>query len=408
MKNKNKFYSLVYTFTIIALFLGGIGGNLQVSRLLPILLLPLIFVRLHTFIRGHFFNYKNQIIFFSLQLIFICLLSLVWSVDKVITLGFSLVVAINLLPLIIVGFMTDHEILQLRRSVPIAWGIAASLVLPIAFYEILTDNHFLLDDHARGGGIGSLIPFAAGFFGNLNNLSLFLFFCFFGLSFHFGRIEKSKILNYFMIGVGLMIAVVLVINIGRGAIISLFMLVGIIISVKLTVKTFFLSCFLLIFLGGAIINSNDKEVLNFIDYFMLRFTDFSSDTETNDGRSAIILAGISGLYTSYGLGVGAGTSTAYLSTFQNLTIPNAHNILIEWALSFGFIGVVSLLWFIFQTFVVIRKNLNVLHRRLVISFLILIPIFGVVQSTLLNFTYFWMALTTMTIFSRPITQYKSD
>jgi len=401
------FVSIIFSFSIVALALGGIGGSFQLSRILLLLLLPLIIIRFPLILKLNFLKYNSQIKLFALLLWSISLISVIWSIDRLVTLEYTLVLFVNLIPLLMVGLLSDIEILQIRKYIPIAWGIAATIVIPLASYEIVTGNHFMLDGHARGGGISQFVPFAAGFFGNLNNLSLFLFFCLFGISFYTTEKNDGSWLKWSLLVIWLLGLTIILLNAGRGAILSIACLAVIVFLPR--VKVFNIAG---LFLFGYLfyIVANDFEIIDFsmyVDYFILRFTDFGADVGNNDGRWTILVAGLDGLYSTLGFGVGAGASSEYLATIPHLLIPNAHNIFLEWALSFGLIGVFLFFWYLLRTVIAARVIINQTHRRLIFGFVLVMPIFGVVQSLLLGYTYFWLALATMSVFAMPINKFSA-
>lgn len=401
VKNKYFLIPILISLSIVALALGGVGGSFQPSRMIILLMLPWLLVKLLKKFNLPIQKFSCQIILFCTVTFFLGILSIAWSIDRPTSFGALVVMLINMTPLVAIGLMSNDNLSALKRYLPIAWAVSAFLTLPLAFFELYTGNHFFLEHHERGGGISYLVPFAAGLNGNLNNYSLYLIFCFFGLSFFSFKNEVSKKKKYLIALLGVVIAVVIIINSGRATILTLFGLLFFrfefysnwkaiilaIISSLMVVKLFEFEGFF------------NLSILS--EFLFLKFTDFSNDLEDQQGRGAILLAGMNGIMSSFGLGVGVGASTIYLDAIERVYIPNTHNLLLEWTLSFGILGLISFICFFITTILAVKNNIESSHRILIYSFVILTPLYGLAQSHLIGFTYFWLALATMATYSRP-------
>ena len=396
-KNVPSYVPWLISAAVVALAFGAIGGSFQVSRIVCILIFPFLLARILSF--GKKIKFQNDIIIFVLITILIGVMSFVWSIDKITTFQYLFVLAINITPLLMVGFLTPAEVKVLRQLLPSAWLLAGFLVLPLAFYELLTGNHFSLGFEERGGGqLINLLPFASGVHGNYNDFSLFLVLCVIGWCFAESKDAiKIRILPLKYIAIGL-ISVVVVINSSRAAILCL---------VAILLARFFFplrrghiiiaALFIAISIIVAIVFMNGDSLLFTI--LQLKFTDFSNDFEGDEGRLAIINAGLKGFFDSYGLGVGAGASSSYLAVGETVLIPNPHNLLLEWALNFGLIGICLFLWFLFRIWMATRKTPASNGRRVNFMVIILLPLLGVIQSHLTGYTYFWLMLTTICTFA---------
>jgi len=400
MRNENFFTAFLISLSIIVLGLGGVGGSFQPSRLIIILLLPWILMKLFNIFNFSIFDYRCQIVLFCIITFFLGLLSISWSIDRLTSLGSMVVILINMMPLIAVALMSNDNLLALKRFLPIAWTISASLTLPLAAYEIYTGNHFLLEHHERGGGVGFYLPFAAGLTGNLNNYSLYLVFCLFGMLFFNWHGEILKRVKYFMIIIGVLIVSVVVINSGRATILTLFGLLFFQFKLKIIrIELILLTTISLIVV--KLLDSDELIDLSILsEYLTLKFTDFSNDLESEQGRIAILFSGISGVTSSFGLGTGVGASTIYLDVIERVYIPNTHNLLLEWTLSFGVLGLISFIYFLIITILAVKNNIESSHRKLIYTFVLLTPLYGLAQSNLIGYTYFWLALATMAAYSR--------
>ena len=396
--NSQSYVPWLISAAVVALAFGGVGGSLQISRIVCILILPFALARLLSFTSK--VKFQTETLVFIFLLMIISLTSIVWSIDKASTMQYLVVMMINLIPLLMIALLTPGEAENLRQLLPRAWLLAGVAVLPLAIYELTTGNHFALGFEERGGGtMVNLLPFASGVHGNYNDFSLFLVLCIFGTC--FAKNNKSDInkrAQYFKYSIIALISMVVVINSSRAAILCLAAILFARFVLPLR-KGHFISIFILvaIFAGFSIsLWDNDSLLLKFLQ---LKFTDFSNDFEASEGRLAILISGLKGFFDSFGLGVGAGASSSYLATDKAILIPNPHNLLLEWALNFGLIGFCLLLWFMSRMWSASKKNNNDINRRLNYAAILILPLLGVIQSHLTGYTYFWLMLSTMAAFA---------
>ncbi len=381
---------------VVALACGGIGGSVQVSRLFIILLLPFALLRLFQAKT----RFQLEVVIFAALLMILSVASLAWSIDPVTTLQYIGVTSVNILPLLMVGLLTPDEVGTLQRILPRAWLLAGAAVLPLAFYELLTGNHFALGFEERGGGgIVDLLPFASGLHGNYNDFSLYLVLCVLGACFYLreradppGRGAKA-----FQVGVIAMLTLVVVINSSRGAIMGLFAALLIRFLWPLRPRSLFFIALIVLVVAGMVLATSENNLL--LTYLQLKFSDFSNDLETDEGRLAIMKAGLTGFLDSAGMGVGAGASSSYLATNRAIVIPNPHNLLLEWALNFGVAGLLLFAWFLVRLLVTNNRSGQPVWRRLVNVTVLILPLLGIIQSHLSGYTYFWLMLATISVFA---------
>ncbi len=392
------FSAKVILLAVVALALGGMGDSFQASRLFLLTLLPVVLIRLRLSPEILWRNYSAQLLCFSSMLLLLGVATLIWSIDRILSIGYLIVLAINLLPLVSLALMTDRERIWLREKLPKAWLFAAAAVLPLAVYEITTGNHFALGLQERGGG--SLLPFASGLHGNYNDFSIFLLMCLFGMC-HMNWITASPRWQWLAVVVGAMTVMVILFNTSRGVIISVIVLL-IFRFAHVLFSNRGLSVLASLALGVGIVGGAiaDDYFAVYQQYFILRFSNFSNDLESHEGRLLIFYAGLNGIISTFGLGVGAGASSAYLATESFLPIPNPHNLVLEWGMNFGIPGFFLLAWFLFRTWVSSR-NVVKSNRQVIYAFILLMPIYGLTQSHLTGFTYFWLALLTTSAFASP-------
>lgn len=386
-------------FSVVALALGGVGGSLQLSRLFLLLLLPIIATRLVGRVKVSLTRYQRSILIFTILLAVYSTFSLAWSINRSITYGYLLVLFVNLTPLVMIGLMNSREINALRWLIPKAWLACALLILPIAMYEIVTGEHFELGLEERGGGVGIRdLPFASGLHGNYNDFSLFILFSFFGILTINASIKNGRNIKFdgTWIVASASICLVLLYNSSRAAITSFvaFIILKYLFPLRPRTSLLLVGLLFIVWCATIFILSDDNLLT---EYLQIKFTDISSDLENDGGRWSIILDGISGVGSNFGLGVGVGNSSEYLATATGADIPNPHNLLLEWGMNFGFPGLVLLAWFLKATLRATFSMPRGENRRLIFAFIFLAPLYGVIQSHLTGYTYLWLAICTAII-----------
>jgi O-antigen ligase len=316
------------------------------------------------------------------------------------SLFFVVVLLINLIPILFIFVINNEELKLLKNFLPKAWLIAGFIVSLFSGYELITQNHFPGSLQERGGGdFVNALPYAAGFHGNYNDFSLFLFFCIAGMLLKENSSFKNEIKLIFFAKWALVffIFIVILLNGSRAAIVSIsFLLSYYFIRTNSLGFVYFLTSLLLIL---YFVFLSAMDYLNMIFMFLeLKFTDFSSDLNSDGGRLALINAGIKGILETYGAGVGAGASTAFFANSSTVVIPNPHNLILEWVLNFGILGLFIFFMFFLKILVNATNKSLGLSRFIVQAVIITLPIWGVIQSHLLGFTYFWLVLFTIIVF----------
>lgn len=396
---RNKIIPAIIALSIVFLSLGGVGGSLQPSRILLAATFPILLIRvLNSFYRGEFINLRGlrfSSLLFAFSIFSLGFLSILWTVDLQKTISFLAVLFINLIPIALICVINDDELAFLKKLIPASWLISSILCVVLSIYELLTGNHFYLSLQERGGGeVINALPFAAGFHGNFNDFSLFLFYCLTGILLSQSNdldLKNNFSNNFFRFFIIFSIVFIVVVNGSRGAI----------IAVSFVVFYYFLRSYGLRFvfyfmpfcLAFYMLFKPLRDYVELLFYFLIfKFSDFSNDLESSEGRMALLSAGISGVNDSYGLGVGAGASTTFFSSQALVSIPNPHNLLLEWLLNFGFLGLFILLSFLLKVVINSFTGSTGRSRFVVQGFILSLPIWGLVQSHLIGFTYFWLIL----------------
>lgn len=401
----------IFGLALSCLGLGGLGGSAQPSRLFCLLLFPYAIRNIAALRSRKWTRVVAATLFFAGTIAVLSTASGLWSVEPFVTVGYTLVLIVNLTPVVYVATLDQRRRTELSAASFKGWLAALVLTLPFAGYELITGTHLAFSLDERGGGpLTLLLPYASVFFGNFNDYSLYLTLCISALTMLMaGRVTPVTL--KWVAGLSIMAAIVPVIaNTSRGAMIAVgtLLLSAAILHLgrlKLALIALAVGALSFIFLGES-----ENKLLEFI---VFRFTDFTYDLVGESGRLLIFEAGVKGLIDSFGLGVGAGASAIYLSATNHEIIPNPHNLFLEWALNFGILGLgiflLHLLVLFFQLAQAWRHGgCERKQTGLVMMSLLLLPIMGVVQSHLTGYTYFWMWYATLILIVQTLPTRKSQ
>ncbi len=396
----------IFGLALSSLALGGLGGSAQPSRLFCLLLFPYAIRNIAALLSQKWSPVVAVTLIFAATIGVLSALSVLWSVDPILTMGYSLVLVVNFTPVVYVVTLDQRRRAELYAVSFKGWLTALVLTLPLAAYELITGIHFAFSLDERGGGpLTLLLPYASVFFGNFNDYSLYLTLCISALMMLMAGAVTSVTLKW-VAGLSIMMAITMVIaNTSRGAMIVVGILVvaALILNLdRLKLVLMALALAMLLFIPWGIM---DNDLFQFI---LLRFSDFSYDLDGESGRLSILGAGVKALMDSYGFGVGAGASAIYLGSTNLDIIPNPHNIFLEWALNFGILGLsiflLHLMMLFFQLTIAWHQNRRKRSQTgLVMIALLLLPIIGVVQSHLTGYTYFWMWYATLILIVQTLT-----
>lgn len=379
---------------IVLLALGGLGGSLQPSRLvlvvvgIPALLLLVAGARLGAAPR-------LPAVFMALAMLLFGTLSLAWSPALEDGLRLLLVVFIGLLS-VPLACLCDRK-LSVARDVRDAWSWALALTLPFAMYELATGQHFAyaLDDRDLGGEVGE-VPFASVFFGNYNNYCAFVSLT---LPMLFGSLEEARrrLPRWFWSGCALLAFVVLVVNTNRLSMIFAGCLVA---YYALSRPSWRLP---LIWVSGAaavlvLAGFMDQEIESILVLAELKFTALGGGDESLDQRTGLIAAGLADVWRSLGMGTGVGSFEHNLARHHPDLIPNAHNLMVELATNFGLIPTIMFVGFLFRLFQLAwTSDLPRDLRSVVLLGVPFVPALGAINSQAIGYTYWWLWLASMVV-----------
>lgn len=381
----------IYLLAIVLLSMGGLGGSLQPSRLLSICLLPFVLSNLRARFLSRSKALDNATVTLAASLVALAALSIGWSLAPAKSAGFTVVLCINMLPLLYLASLSDERRAQLVPVTSTAWALCMAITLPLAFYELTTGEHFIYALDERGAGeFGALIPYASVFFGNFNDYSLFLTLCItalVALSAGGGaRRWRFALVAVVLLGLG-----VLIFNSSRGALGATLLVLLIRLAVTFGVWRILAFAAVAALAAVLLFDLEDSPVLILVAF---KFTDVTDDLTNDDGRLAIISACLHALAESYGLGLGADAYIEYLAQRFPSIIPNPHNLILELALNFTLLGLVI---FAGHAVTLLRRFVAMFSSGVIpgaafalrIAPLLLLPLIGVVQSHLTGYTYFW-------------------
>lgn len=387
---------MIASLSIFLLALGGIGGSFQPSRIFILLSGILFFIKNKTkqkYIGITPLIKKGLVVYF----IWIAygLFTLQWAPDPLLGLKSEIIVmAIGMSSLFFFPFYYRNDLSTLTILVKM-WTWSCIFTLPIAYYEIITFQHFFyLDDDRVLGGLGINVPFAAIFFGNYNGYSNILCFYFPFLLISFINASK-KSLRFFLGFVLVLTVLVLLINTSRGALLACAIIS--ISAIRFTVKKICLAI-LSIFVTYFLLPAKFKNIIDTVIFY--RFGTDSGGAFEDSLRTDLFKAGIEFIKDSYGFGIGAGGFEELMPSSKYYSgMINPHNIFIEIVSQYGIlIFILFVYWLCIIGYGVWKnKTLSIQIRKILVSTLLCFPIIGAINSAALGYTYWWIFLTTVAL-----------
>ncbi len=406
--SRSNLYSF-FIWLIIAMLAGGstVGGNLQPSRLLT------IFAGLLIITHGKLFNFRTLT---YKALIAMVMLWTVWGVASLMWTPDFFMGRDEML-LLLLGFITIFTFIHLSwyaseafTTVRAGWVTACILTIPLAVYELTTNQHLpnAIEQGDTGGVDSMTLFYAATTFGNRNNYSSFLVMCFPFLLWSFEKTKKLMFKLFYLCILAYSVFVIFV-NGSRLGMISLALQS---LTWLLMQRTSFKSSirrFIFVLLACAVI-------LFAFQFQNISFRKLQSLDEGLQGRNQIIrtnlsLNGLMLFLQSKGLGVGAGGFEKSVLTepgmFPTYNVGPAHNLWIEILANYGLFvwgGFVAWLIAIYWSVSKIRKfakksklmelELAMRHTMiLIMSF----PFCFMMHSSILRWTMLWTVLATIAI-----------
>ena len=382
-------YDILVMLLLSFLGFGGIGGALQVTRILAIILLPVLFFKFS--IRYYMRNYFNFFLFF----IGYCSFSLLWTPNRaegIVEIIYFVVHFILFFEIIVFSYRARNPLDSISKG----WLMAVCMTLVVALWEIATDNHLPMSvqesgDTMNAGGMTIYRRFASVSFGNYNGYVTFL--CF-SLPFLFYRVIKNRCL--FSIVAIILSSVCILFNASRGGLlsISLMFLIYILFLRKQGGKVYVYSLFLLFLVGSFIFIQFGSELFEAITYRAVNNTLYSDAP-----RFEIWGRVWQGFLSTCGLGSGVGGLQDMMRQLSPSGISIPHNLFLE---ILGELGVIIFLIFVLFLIGIFKKAYHVKNdatRTLLFLSLIPLPIYSIINSGYIFNTYVFSAFASLVIFS---------
>lgn len=364
---------------VFSLWLGGLGGSFQPSRLILFVALSVIFLVARRVIVS---PVGWPIYGGFVSILVLGVLTLPFSEDPKSGLALMTTVALGMASILLVRGPVN---LRTARQIRDAWSYGLIVTLPIAVYEILSGNHFAyaLDRRNVGGAIGDL-PFASVFFGNYNNYSAYVCLAYPML---LGTMLEARTLKgklSYLLAVVVTLAIT-IINTSRIAI--LFVGISTIVILSVWHRR---NKLVLLFLGAAALFFVPASGFD-LRYAQLRFAaDLLTDQSALE-RAGLIAAGFDAMRETFGVGLGPGGFVPFAAQRYPDLIPNPHNMLIEFAVNFSLFGALSFFGVLAVLFLRVRTRLDLppALRLPVLVTLPFVPLIGSLNSLAVGYTYWW-------------------
>ncbi|HIX85188.1 MAG TPA: O-antigen ligase family protein [Candidatus Parabacteroides intestinigallinarum] len=382
-------YDILATLLLFSLGFGGIGGALQVTRILAIILLPVLFSK---FSSGCYMrNYFNFFLFF----IGYCSFSLLWTPNKaegIVEIIYFVVHFILFFEIIVFSYRASNPLDSISKG----WLIAVCMTLVVALWEITTDNHLPISiqesgDTMNAGGVIIYRKFASVSFGNYNGYVTFL--CF-SLPFLFYRVMKNKCL--FSIVAIILSCVCILFNASRGGLlsVSLMFLIYIFFLRKQGSKVYMYSLLLLLLVGSFVFIQFGAGLFEAIIYRAENATLYSDASRFEIwGRVWQVFLSTCGL----GSGVGGLQDMMRQLSPSGISIP--HNLFLEIVGEFGIVIFLVFILFLIRIFKQAYRVKNEAIRTLLFLSLVPLPIYSIINSGYIFNTYVFSAFASLVVFS---------
>ena len=319
------------------------------------------------------------------------LLSIIWSHFTIWSVRGLEILSIHLLICLEIIFFSKKAKNPLL-SIANGWFLAFLITLPIALWEISTDQHVMTIAHEdilyRDNGTGVLLDkhIAAVTFYNSNTYCLFLVFTFLFLLY---KLTKTKGLSNYLIIVPTFLALVYILfqNASRGSLLSVAIMFGVFIWIT------------------SIRGSSKKKkfalalvaVLVAVYYYYgdLLFEAILYRTETSgmfEDNERIILWTNTWMVIKdyYGLGAGLNTMIPLLEPFGNTTISYSHNLFLELALEGGIFFLIPFVLYLIQIYKSGRRSFDVGNKIVLLGALFALPFYTVINSENFRPTFIWV------------------
>lgn len=371
--------------------MGNIGGAFQASRIIAIILFPLLLIDIGKTDYKYAKSFMNVFLMFYLYI----LLSFFWTPDRE--------AAVKQLVYYPVHFMLFLELIVFSKnatcplkSISRGWLVSVLLCSAVAYWEITTGNHLDIayqhnDTFNTGTEILQHMSASVTFF-NYNSYVTFLCFSFPWI--FFILLDKNRSFMEKSISFLALIAIVLtiVINASRGGVLTVVVMLSIyfFFSKKLQWKSIMLILGI-IAVGYYIVNANDV-----IAVLAARLSNKSMGTE--ESRYGIWSNVLSTFANTGGFGVGVGGLHAAMRQNTYSRITASHNMFLEILSQYGVVITITI--FLFFCNLLKQSFSKERNRKIVLLMTLLtIPIYTIIDSVYLVSAHLYAHIATIYVFS---------
>lgn len=390
----NKFDYFVITAIIFQIFGGLISGFIAPTRLIIVVLLPLIPIMLVK--RKIDTSYLYEFIFLLIWLLY-GFISIIWSYSPGDALYELEIMVFNFTAFfVLLAVMSESNYPE--KSIVTGWTIFFLLTVPLAIIELLFDLHLPIsntfDNELMNYGDNLVVRrFASVTFFNLNSYNTMLCYA---MPFIVSRLVVNSSLNKTIFNwiVLLIFSFIVIKNGSRATFINL--VIALILYIRMSFKdskNISYLIFLIVLLGIVF------GVL-FKDEFVLIISRLTSQGFIDLERSLLIVFGLTALSESYFMGVGAGNFKPIMDKVYQQFLTSPHNLLLEIVVQYGIIILIMFLIFIFRLYKFHNNSPSPQYKLLVSISLFTLPLTSIIDSGYLDSVYIWIYFASILYISR--------
>lgn len=396
-KNKIDFSEVLIVLQLALLAFGNIGGAFAPVRL------GAIFIAVATF-RGlsrKFFliNLRSTNTFFIVFYTFL-VTSLLWTnnisegIKEVVYYFFHIIIFFNIV-------LLSKKAGRPQYAICIGWVAAVFFTLPVAFQEIVFDQHLSISVHEAGQlknfgeGVIAQRIYASTTFGNFNGYVTFL-----GLSLPFliayillANRFKNSIFGLFSL---LSAFLIILINASRGGLISVFisLSIGLYFYMQSNKKYKLLK----LLITSLITISIFIYAYDFLTFQIKSRLAAASIFEDNS-RSLLLSSTWDLLSASNFIGSGVGSLEDSYKSLRIHEINVPHNFLIEFLVQYGVVFFIGLLIYLIKILILGLRSKNIINRCVIFIGFAILPFIGLVNSTYWLSPMLWCYGASLVVFS---------
>lgn len=390
---RNNKFDLLLTLIPLTLAFGAVGGALQVTRLVGIVLFPLLLS--HYRCAKPFIN--SYLVWILLFYIF-CLVSLVWTPDRsegVKELFYYFVHFAVFFEIIVFSKKANNALASISKG----WLWAVSLTLIVALWEFTTDHHlsYAYDDSDlmmnAGGGMVVQRLFASVTFGNPNAYVTFLCFAFPFLL--YGLLASSNVKNTIWSIVAIILTIVtLLLNASRGGILAMGIMGVIFLIMTPKSKHFNVLIIFFALLLGVVLYSYKDTIFLVIG---LRAADGAMFSD--DARSVIWTNALKAFWDTGGIGTGIGGMQKAMAEINKSGIHVTHNMMLEVLLQYGVMFFLVYLCFLVKLALWSLRIKDKPVKTTMMAALIAMPVYTIITSQYLLDPVLFISLSSLIVFA---------